>query len=84
MNEASVKFLRNEIGKLDLTHDYFRPHIVISGQLPKYAEDKITALRVGQAAFTNKLPCIQNMNVNINPNTGISTLDEEPFRNLSK
>lgn len=65
INSKSVKDLRKEIDRSDLSYKNFRPHIVFKGKKP-YIEENIRSLKIGNLEFHNVRPCTHDENINLN------------------
>lgn len=82
INESTVEDLNSRIENGNVTHNNFRPNIVVKSE--KYAEDDWEWVKIGDVIFRKTKPCTRCIFTTINPESGIRDLKGEPLKTLKR
>ena len=81
VNQASVDQLNARLDS-PVSALHFRPNIVIKGDFP-FIEDSWLRIKIGEVEFEVSKPCSRCLFTNVDPQTGIASLNE-PLNTLAK
>jgi len=88
LSSSSVRELNRVMeedgGGLEVEETRFRPNIYIDGDIPAFAEDKWTFIKIGDCVFRNVKLCTRCVYVTVDPETGEKDHQGEPLKTLRK
>lgn len=93
ISDKSIDAIQGLRGCDHVTPQHFRANIVIKlgnseNELPKwqrpFLEDSFEHVQIGSASFTNVTFRSIDQTVNVDPQTGVLSANNQPFRNLQR